>query len=336
MAGTEGATRLANNIDFLNHVIGKLTSSSAAFQIFGAARTGLTDDQDAKTIADDALIILKSLNNAGEELRQVDLETRSTDWYLQWSDIPYRSMLMYAQLVAQQGAQYIDAFNGEIPYILRVPRSEVSGRLKKWFENNDGDRGLKKKTQEISQGFIDMSGKVKEIQRKFSEFAIGRGAEYDQDQKQLQDQIEKLQGKIASGESEAAKAQQTLNGILTGLTMVGGFFETISSYGQSEKERAAKKAVELLTGKTRVYTARVVVSTFALNVVDIIDRLGRFANSWATAHFDFIQFQYWVENDYNEELDFLFLKKVEALKCTAAAFAADMNKFAKVLEAVRQ
>lgn len=126
MAETEGATRLANKIDFLNHVIGKLTSSSAAIQTFGAARTGLTDDQDAKTIADDALTILKSLNNAGEELRQVDLETRSTDWYLQWSNISvrhaafhpspdglvhllqYRSMLMYAQLVAQQGAQYID------------------------------------------------------------------------------------------------------------------------------------------------------------------------------------------------------------------------------------
>lgn len=85
MEETKGVTRLANDIDFLNHVIAKhTTSSSVDSQIAGAPRTGLTDDQDAQKIAEDALTILKSFCNSQEELRKVDSDTPGRDWDGKW------------------------------------------------------------------------------------------------------------------------------------------------------------------------------------------------------------------------------------------------------------
>ncbi|KAB5589536.1 hypothetical protein CTheo_7028 [Ceratobasidium theobromae] len=353
MEETKGVTRLANDIDFLNHVIAKhTTSSSVDSQIAGAPRTGLTDDQDAQKIAEDALTILKSFCNSQEELRKVDSDTPGRDWDGKWGRqyMRYREMLQLAQTVAQVGSRYIEEFNSFTPNILGAPKSEVLAMLNKWFEIRAYA------TQRISQGLLDISGQVLKIHNEFSEFTTEMGARYDREQVMLETQMNVLVDAIAREESDAGKAQQTLDGALAGLTMVGSVFETIFSFGKSdkitkrttellekhtraaegslvtafrrEKEGIARKALELSKERPRLNTIRVVLSTLVHDIADITSRLGRFANLWAAAHSDFLEFQYWVENDYNENLDFLLRKKVEALTSTAAIFAADMNRFA--------
>ncbi|KAB5589530.1 hypothetical protein CTheo_7022 [Ceratobasidium theobromae] len=307
MAETEATTLLANNVDFLNYIIRKLTPADGfrAAGSGGLATTAWTDDQDAARIAQDALVVLKSFDNSSSELRKVDSENPGGNWGGQWD---------------QQ-------------------RSKLSN-----------DRGLRELTQRMSQEFLDLSDQVTGIHNAFSQFANQKGAAFNQEQEQLQHQIKNLQNRIAVEQSEAAKAQKALDGFLAGITMVGSIFETVFTFGQSNK--LMKQAVELLERHTRaaageyqraealarensrLYNVRVALSTLTHDVADINGRLGRFANLWAAAHSDAIELMYWVENDYDDELQFLLIKKIEALVSSATVFHADMRRFADVLSAM--
>ncbi|KAB5591519.1 hypothetical protein CTheo_5026 [Ceratobasidium theobromae] len=303
MAETEATTPLANNVDFLNYVIGKLTPSSRTAGAF--ATTAWTDDQDAARIAQDALAVLQSFDNSSNELRKVDSENPGRNWSGQWDE-------------------------------QRLILSD--------------DRQLRELTQRMSQEFLDLSDQVTGIHAAFSQFANQKGAAFNQEQEQLQHQIKNLQNRIAVEQSEAAKAQKALDGFLAGITMVGSIFETVFTFGQSNK--LMKQAVELLERHTRaaageyqraealareqskLYNVRVALSTLTHDVTDISGRLGRFANLWAAAHSDALELKYWVENDYDDELEFLLIKKIEALASSAAVFHADMKRFADVLSAM--
>ncbi|KAB5588086.1 hypothetical protein CTheo_8472 [Ceratobasidium theobromae] len=312
---TEATTWLANDIGFLDHVIGKLSTGSRTAG--GIITTALADDDDPERIAGDAVHVLNSFGRSSDELRRVDMENPGTDWARQWE------------------GQYAA---------------------------NSDDHGLREHTQKMSQNFLDVSDGVTGIHGAFSQYAIQKGAAYKQDQESLQRQIKNLQDRIAVEQSEAAKAQRTLDGILAGLTMVGSIFETIFTFGQSnklmkqavellerhtraaaelrrQKDDVARKAEALAREESRLYNVRVVLSTLTHDVVDITSRVGRFANLWAAAHSDFLELAYWIENDYDDELDFLLQKKIEALNSAARVFANDMKSRKEevvILTAVRK
>lgn len=84
---TAEATRLANDPDFLNHVIEKLTTGTGS-RTMRAVKTGSTDDEDAQKIAEDALAIKNSFKSSLEELEIVDRENWGENWCDQWGE-PY-------------------------------------------------------------------------------------------------------------------------------------------------------------------------------------------------------------------------------------------------------
>ncbi|KAB5587671.1 hypothetical protein CTheo_8889 [Ceratobasidium theobromae] len=342
MAKTEATTRLANDPDFLNHVIEKLTEGSRTQR---AVKTGFTDDQDARKIAEDALAVYKSFQDPLDELRVVDKENPGEKWGDQWAQqcTWYRQNLARAQDIARMGAQYIDDFNKFTPDILGATKEVIIKRLKDWFENHQIDQIIELATEEMSQELLEVSTQVTDIYNAFSRFAIQKGGEYDDDQEQLQRQIKDLQNKIAGEQAEAAKAQSVLNEILAGLTMVVNIFDTIFGFGQGNT--LMQEALELLRQHTQAAQGKYLESN------PEYFRVGQFANLWAAvrtscflmnpilklanwyqAHSDFLEFEYWVKNDYDDDLDILLRKKVEALKSAGAVFSADMERFRNVIE----
>ncbi|KAB5591520.1 hypothetical protein CTheo_5027 [Ceratobasidium theobromae] len=150
MAETEATTRIANDVGFLNHVIGKLSTGSRTAG--GIITTASADDQDPERIAEDAVHVLNSLMKSLNELLRIDVENPGKDWAIQWNE---------------------------------------------QFVVDSDDHGLREHTQKMSQDFLDISDGVTGIHGAFSQYAIQKGAAYDQDQENLQHQIKNLQDRIA-------------------------------------------------------------------------------------------------------------------------------------------
>ncbi|KAB5587784.1 hypothetical protein CTheo_8774 [Ceratobasidium theobromae] len=357
MAEAEATTLLANDVNFLNHVIGKLPTGAASLTV-GTLATGLTNDEGAQKIADDALKVFKYFQSSMDALCWVDGQFPGWGWSRKVDNqrSQYRSALEQAQTIALKGVDYVNEFKGFASQIFDSPGDIRTAR---WFERDPPDRGLGELTQKMSQDFLDLSSEVKTVKDEFFKFAKQNGVSYDPQQENLLRQIESFQDKIAVEQSEATTAQKALNKILTGLTMAGSIFETISTFSQSNT--LVREAVELLEKHTRAATALrrendeiiraaglgdltrgiwspgltiyVALSVLSNDMVDIISRVSNFANLWAAAHSDFLEFQYWVKNDYDDDSKILLELKIKALISTTNVFAADMERFARVLQA---
>lgn len=79
MAEAEATTLLANDVNFLNHVIGKLPTGAASLTV-GTLATGLTNDEGAQKIADDALKVFKYFQSSMDALCWVDGQFPGWGW----------------------------------------------------------------------------------------------------------------------------------------------------------------------------------------------------------------------------------------------------------------
>ncbi|KAB5591513.1 hypothetical protein CTheo_5020 [Ceratobasidium theobromae] len=329
MAKTEATTRLANDPDFLNHVIKKLTEDS---QTERTVKTGFTDDQDAEKIAEDALAIRHTFENLSDELEMVDAENWGQNWSEQWKEpsFLYNEALDVAQVLAQKGAKYIDDFYEFSPTLWPsiYKKDVITKRLNDWFK---------------------LSDKLTEINSAFTQFAIKKGAANDQKQGDLQRQIKHLQYKIdwqahsLTTPNSAAKMQSVLNEHITGLTMVSSIL-TLPTVGpnrnttltydlnfRKKKNEIAKQATELAKEKSRLNRVQVALSILTHDVADITTRVNWFANLWIAAHNDYIELQRWAENDYNDQ-NTLLRKRLEALESAGNVFLIDMKRLANALK----
>ncbi|KAB5589616.1 hypothetical protein CTheo_6933 [Ceratobasidium theobromae] len=338
-----------------------LTASVAVFNAAppGSLTTAIINDHDAQRLADDALQVSVSFKNSSEQLGRVDSEYPGSNWKGQWDPLNERfgELLERVQSISIGGAQYIDDFNANVASKFSPGASDIEADkqlLANWLENNPDDRGLKAESQQISQDFLDLSDNVTGLRDAFSSFATEKGAEFEGELEEMDRSMKSLQQNIAWEQSGAAQAQAALDGVIAGLSMIGGFFESLFTFGQShklmdeareriekhiraeadlrrQKDRVAQQARQVAVDKSKLHDVQAAFSILAQDVIDVSGRLNRFANMWATAHSNIIELRDYLEGNADIDSSLVFSLKVNVINSTATLFASEMREFSEAL-----
>ncbi|KAB5589621.1 hypothetical protein CTheo_6938 [Ceratobasidium theobromae] len=325
----------------------------------GALTTAIISDHDAKRLADDALQVSVSFKDSIERLGRIDSEYPGSNWKGQWDPLDGRfgELLKRVKSVSIDGAQYIDDFNANVASKFSPGASNIKADkqlLANWLTNNPGDRGLKAESEKISQDFIDLSDKIIGLRNAFSKFATEKGAELKVELEEMYYKMKSLQQNIAWEQSEAAQAQGALDGVLAGLSKIGGFFESLFSSGHShklmdeareriekhirfeedlrrQKDRVAQQARQVAVDKSKLHDVQAAFSILAQDVIDVSGRLNRFANMWATAHSNIMELSNYLGENADIDSSLVFSLKVKVIDSTAAVFASEMREFSEAL-----
>ncbi|KAF8601205.1 hypothetical protein BDV93DRAFT_558700 [Ceratobasidium sp. AG-I] len=330
------------------------------------------NDQDGQKLAEDMYQVYINFRSSSTQLGNVDSDYGS-NWKGQWNPLSdrYRTKLEQAQSIAVRGETYINGttilpqasffdcyavteFNKTVADKFSSDASNVANDtklLKEWLDANDDDRGLKLESQQISQGFLDLSNEVTALQSSFNTFAAQKGATYQSDLDQMQRDVKNLQDRITWEDSAAAEAQRTADGLVGTLAAIGGIFETIFTFGQSsstscslfgslpriylelrrEKDRLAAKAQQLAKDKSHLHGVQNALSVLAQDVIDVSGRLGQFATLWSVAHSNILELRALLDTASTTHSATFFRLRVKVIASSSAVFAKDMKRFSDAL-----